>query len=309
MKPISSNKISVVIPTCNRPNDLLCAVDSILKQNRLPDELLIVDQSRDDLSKNLITNLFAELRNNVNLKYIHDDSIPGLVAAKKVAASLASGDIIMFLEDDVILEDDYIENMIQGFIHNHDMMGACGVVMEVAGADKFYQLFFHLFHRGIFHDRRVGIHGNPQEWNQKLIQSNFLSGGVSAYRREVFERVPFDTKNNFFMLEDIVFSTNAVRVFGEGKFYINTSARLEHRMSPVNRDRFTARYERKLREYACFYKLNRDQRWALLNFVWLLSGLFMESFFMILKSRHFGPLIGSVRGLIQGIKQKIQPLT
>jgi GT2 family glycosyltransferase len=309
MKQISSNKISVVIPTRNRPDDLLCAVDSVLKQNRLPDELLIVDQSKNDLSKNLITNLFAEHRNSINLKYIHDESISGLVAAKKAAVCSASGDIIMFLEDDIILEDNYIENMIQGFIHNPDMMGACGVVMEVAGDHKFYQLFFHLFHRGIFYDRRVGIHGNPQEWDQKLIPSNFLSGGVSAYRREVFEKVTFDTKNNFFMLEDIVFSTQAGRKFGEDKFYINTSARLKHRISPVNRDIFTARYERKLREYTCFYKLNRDKKWSLSNFVWLLSGLFMEAFFMTLKSRHFGPLIGSVKGLIQGIKQKIQPLT
>lgn len=300
--------ISVVIPTRDRPQDLAHAVNSVISQDRLPDELLIVDQSKNDVSKRTILDLIDTQNSNINLKYILDVSIHGLVAAKEIAVYMSLGDIVMFLEDDVVLDKDYVKNMLQGFTNNPNMMGSCGVVKEVPNAKKFYQSFFYLFHRGIFYDRRVGIHGNSKKWDSKMIQSNFLSGGISAYLREVFERVKFDTQNDFFMLEDIVFSTNAVREFGEGKFYINTSARLEHRMSPVNRDRFTARYEHKLREYICFYKLNRDKEWALLNLIWLFFGLFIEALLTSFKSFSFGPFIGTCKGLIKGVKQKIQPL-
>mgnify|MGYP000465487560 CR=1 FL=1 len=40
--------ISAVIPTKNRPHDLLQAVRSILSQKRLPDQLIIIDQSNDN---------------------------------------------------------------------------------------------------------------------------------------------------------------------------------------------------------------------------------------------------------------------
>jgi GT2 family glycosyltransferase len=297
--------ISAVIPTRNRPDDLIRTVNSIIRQNLLPDELLIIDQSRDDISKNLVMNLFAEQGDSINLKYILDDSIQGLVAAKEVAVSIGLGDIIMFLEDDVVLEEDYIDNMAQGFIDHPEMMGSCGVVTEVPNVNKFYQSFFHLFHRGIFYDKRVGVHGNSKKWEQLLIQSNYLSGGLSAYRREVFEKVKFDTKNDFFMLEDINFSTRVVREFGEDRFFINTSARLQHKMSAVNRSKFKVRYERKLREYICFYKLNCDQKMSLTNLLWLLIGLFIEACFESLKSLNFGPLKGSLAGLVKGIRQKI----
>lgn len=39
------NTITAVIPTRNRPVDLVKAVASVLSQTRLPDEFMIVDQS------------------------------------------------------------------------------------------------------------------------------------------------------------------------------------------------------------------------------------------------------------------------
>ena len=53
-----------------------------------------------------------------------------------------------------------------------------------------------------------------------LIPSDYISGGLSAYRREVFEAVPFDVENGFFALEDIDFSTRVARAYGS-RLYIN----------------------------------------------------------------------------------------
>ena len=36
---------SVVIPTKNRPTELATVIDSLLAQSRLPDQLIIIDQS------------------------------------------------------------------------------------------------------------------------------------------------------------------------------------------------------------------------------------------------------------------------
>lgn len=301
-------KITAVIPTKDRAADLVRAIESITCQTRLPDELIVIDQSADTQAKDAVASLIAHLDCGINLVYIHDNRIAGLVEAKAAAVSLSHGDVVMFLEDDVVLEKEYVARLAQGFVDKPDMMGCCGVIAEVAIAGPVYRAIFHLFHRGIFFDKRVDIHGQLTDVHDTFIQSAFLSGGVSAYRRVVFERVKFDTVNGFFMLEDIDFSTRAVREFGRERFFINTSARLAHLMSPVNRARLRPRYQRKLREFICFYKKNKDRNGALPSLLWLLVGLGIEAVVAAARSRHLGPISGYFSGILDGIQWKIKPV-
>ena len=103
------------------------------------------------------------------------------------------------------------------------------------------------------------------------------------------------------MFEEIDFSTRAVREFRPEHFFIDASARLAHLMSPAYRTRLAGRYQRKLREFVCFYKRNRDQDGALGSLLWLLVGLAMEAVAVSIKSRHFGPISGSIRGLTEAV--------
>lgn len=298
-------RISAVIPTKNRVSDLVNAFKSILNQSRLPDEILVIDQSVDAFGKSKIEEMVAFSQPGFSLKYIYDPKIMGLVDAKRVAVENASGDVICFLEDDVVLEPNYIRSMEAAFEREVTMMGCCGVVTNLPTLPSNYLAFFHLFHKGIFHDPRVGVHGYSHLSESTMIQSHYLSGGTSAYRKEVFNKVPFDLENGFFMLEDIDFSTRAAKEFGEEKFYINTGARLAHMMSPVNRASLAPRYRRKLREYICFYKKNRDEKYALFSLIWLIIGLIFESIFASIRLRNIGPLEGTFRGVSDGVKWRM----
>ena len=142
-------KLSVIIPTINRPDDLVRAVTSILEQNELPYELIIVDQSIDSKSHNCIKDLFSKLKPNTNLIYIHDSSIKGLVAAKNHGVKKSNGEIISFLEDDVFLGQNYIKNTIHLFDKNEHILGCCGIVSNIRRS-FFYEMMFKLFHRGLF---------------------------------------------------------------------------------------------------------------------------------------------------------------
>src|SRR3989304_540905 len=109
--------ISAVIPTKNRPCDLANAVLSILTQSRPPAEMLVIDQRPDDESQRRVDALFAPAR-RTTLVYVHDPRIAGLVAAKQAAVARARGDIVCFLEDDVVLETGYLLNIERGFVEN-----------------------------------------------------------------------------------------------------------------------------------------------------------------------------------------------
>ncbi len=294
-------RITTVIPTKNRPDDLVRAVESLCRQTRPPDQLLIVDQSPDDSSRQRTLSALAAHGAGIAIDYVLDPAIAGLVAAKKAAVPRAIGEIVCFLEDDVVLEPEYIAEIERGFETTPEMIGCCGVVSDLPPLPPFYFRLFHFFHRGIFHDARVGVHGRTRGTGLALIRSDYLSGGLSAYRAEVFQRVPFDVENGFFALEDIDFSTRVAETFGPS-LYINPNARLEHRMSPLNRAVLGPRQERKVREFVVFYKKRRARGARRAHLVLLLVGLLFEAAFQALQSRRLAPLPGYFKGLWRGAR-------
>lgn len=294
--------LTVVIPTLNRPIDLLKAIESICCQTRLPDEMIIVDQSVNNSSISAVKRAMS-FYESVKLQYIHDASILGLVDAKRVSVLHASGDIICFLEDDVVLERDYLKCIELGFIKNKVMIGCSGFITNQPNSSVIYRVLFQVFHRGIFRDPRMSIKVAYTGYDNKLIPSNMLSGGVSAWRREVFDQIPFDVQNGFHMLEDVDFSTRVQHHFGN-RLFINPNARLAHYFSPVGRRTLGARQRTKLRECFTYYKKRRDWNWATISFLWLLSGMFFEATSQSIKSRSLGPIIGYFMGVVDGINKK-----
>jgi GT2 family glycosyltransferase len=297
------NPITVVIPTLNRPKDLKRAIKSILAQRKFPDEIIVVDQSLDDLSFRAV-NLIMSKYKQIKLTYIHDSRILGLVDAKRVAVNHASGDLICFLEDDIVLETDYLEQIELGFIKNSNMIGCSGVITNPPNVNFLYKFLFVMFHRGIFKDKRIDVNGIYTGYSNALIESDMLSGGVSAWRREVFDKVEFDVANGFHMFEDIDFSTRVARHYGN-RLFINPNARLAHYCSPINRDVLDIRQRRKVRECFIYYKKRKDLPSAAISFYWLLLGMLLEAIFQSFSCLSFKPTQGYMLGLIDGYTKKI----
>jgi glycosyltransferase involved in cell wall biosynthesis len=294
-------KISTIVPTIFRPAGLAEVVDSILKQTRIPDELIIVDQSPDDRSKNVVNEIFAGRRERPNLVYVHDSSFQSLVHAKEVGVRNSSGDVVSFLEDDVVLSPDYLQEMEVEFLKNPAMKGCSGIIPDSPLWTDFYRFFFHLFHRGLFYDPRGNFHNKNNVDGRVMHESNYLSGGISAYKKEVFEKVEFDRLNDFHMFEDVDFSTRAAKIFGKENFFVHTGMHLEHKMSPINRPSLRPRWRRKLRETLCFFKKNQDRSFSLVCLLWLLIGACLESLVSAVRLNNAGPVTGAARGVVDGI--------
>lgn len=107
--------VSVIIPTHNRLDNLIKAVESVCSQTLQPREIIIVD----DASKIPVK---GALR-NVNPKGVHiiceRFSKPhGACVARNRGAELAIGDVLMFLDDDDSWEPQKIEKQIEIFKKN-----------------------------------------------------------------------------------------------------------------------------------------------------------------------------------------------
>ncbi len=106
----SSNAVSVLIPTKNRPQDVLTCIRSVNKQSVQPSEIIIVDASdKKGLEALLIKNYGAETR----IKYVPSEA--GLTHQLNIGVRESSGDIVLVLDDDVILNEDYVQEILKVF--------------------------------------------------------------------------------------------------------------------------------------------------------------------------------------------------
>jgi glycosyltransferase involved in cell wall biosynthesis len=122
---IDSPFLSIIITayTTERLNDIHELLKSIKNQSYLNIEtIFVVERSKELLEK---VHSFAEEYNIPHLKVLFNDGEPRLSAARNVGIKKASGDIIAFVDDDVLLYPDWAENMVKAF-YDDSIFGVTG---------------------------------------------------------------------------------------------------------------------------------------------------------------------------------------
>lgn len=103
--------ITVIIPTMNRQTSLFQTLRNIVGGQKLPDQIIIVDQSDSGVvrceSKKMVIELFA---GKSVVEYVCLD-LPSLTHARNVGMSKATEDVVVFMDDDVDLKKDTIHNV------------------------------------------------------------------------------------------------------------------------------------------------------------------------------------------------------
>ena len=114
--------VSVIIPTCRRPQMLLDCVASILRNNFLDFEIIIVDQDRE---RTLQAELARRFNGDGRIVYLTLDA-PSASRARNLAIRRARGHILVFSDDDVEVEPDWLRAYMAAF-------DACGQEPIVVG--------------------------------------------------------------------------------------------------------------------------------------------------------------------------------
>jgi len=229
-------KISVVIPTKNRIKDLKECVESLINQTQPIDELIVVDGSTDNETKEYI----EEIKRRVSFKCIYvRQNKGGLSTARNIGNKESNGDIIFQLEDDIVLHKDYINKIVEIFLNdrNGEIGGVAGVNEKESEnkIDKLYNLLSTVF--GIVFLRTspkggdVTIAGHHSKLpTNKVSDVKWLFNG--AFRKEVVKQFKYDERleaiSPFAYYEDFDYS---YRVSTKYKLVIVPAAKYIHRSS------------------------------------------------------------------------------
>ena len=94
----------------NREQELYGLIDSVVQQVRPPDQFVVVDAGSNP---HLEAELLGRLRGRVPLTYVHAE--PGLPHQRNVGVGASTGDILAFLDDDVVLDRDFVAEVVGFF--------------------------------------------------------------------------------------------------------------------------------------------------------------------------------------------------
>lgn len=122
----TSCKVSICVPTCNRPELIVECLDSCLAQTHTNIEILIGDDSSDSRTQALIAARYAH---DARIRYVKNE--PSLGQARNVASlfARASGDKIALIHDDDYFANDGIASLLELWKQHPQL--------EVAFADQY----------------------------------------------------------------------------------------------------------------------------------------------------------------------------
>ncbi len=181
-------KISTIIPTYCRPQDLKRCLAALQNQTRLPDEVIVVVRDTDAVTWKFLDRFDS---NFLSLKLV-EISIPGVVSAMNLGLEKSQGDIIAFTDDDAAPHSDWLQKIEQHFLKDEDKS-----VGGVGGRDWQYS-----GNRLIEADKKVigklqwsgGVIGNHHIGLGEAREVDVLKGVNMSFRRSAIKGMLFDER-------------------------------------------------------------------------------------------------------------------
>lgn len=224
--------ISVIIPTVGRELDLIKAIQSIERNSIKPFEILIIDQG--DIKQGRFKNF------SLNLKLIKINK-KSSTQARNIGIELAKGDIISFLDDDIVLKKNYFEEVLESFIKYEKVKIVQGKIINYQ-SNKKIDFFWGLFlgpgsikktNYVRKHNFENIFYGSDSDSGEYCM---WASGSNMNVRKEVFNYEKFDSKLiRYSSGEDVDFSFRVYKRFGINSILFQPKAQLVHKVIPSGR--------------------------------------------------------------------------
>jgi GT2 family glycosyltransferase len=235
-----------------RAKPLLQLLQSVQEQSLYPDAILIIDGSINKETEIILKqNQFRNL-----LYYSVPPEYRGLTRQRNYGIDRVGteAEVVCFLDDDTVLEVDYFEKLLKTYQDYPEALGVGGYIIneskyEFVGYNykvPFDEYYYDGWTRkdgsrfvlrkklGLDSDCPPGYsslysHGRSVGFlppSDKVYEVEMLMGGVSSFRKKVFEKFKFSTYfEGYGLYEDADFSLRVAQI---GKLYINTAAKLHH---------------------------------------------------------------------------------
>jgi rhamnosyltransferase len=175
--------ISIIIPTLNAENHLRALLSSLRNQS-IPCEIIVIDSSSEDNTREIAESLGATV-----IAISREDFNHG--GTRNLGVRHTDSDIIVFFTQDVLPANEHaIENLIRPFYDNKDIGAAYGRQLPRQGANPIEA------HARLFNYPSTSVVKNITDISKFGIKTVFISNSFAAFRYSALSSVggfPSDT--------------------------------------------------------------------------------------------------------------------
>jgi GT2 family glycosyltransferase len=235
-----NERVSVIVPTIGRPEPLRRLLESLRDQTVRVHEVLIADGSDNDAVAAL-TGEASWSAAGLSLRRIAVQP-PNAVRQRCVAIAEATGDLLLFLDDDVVLEPDCVERMIDVLRARPTVVAVLATFRNQAWpmptrAWRFYLRRIAGLGENGWQGRVVGplLRFGYEPLSEQLMPMEWVTTGQTMVRRSAYDAA--GGFSDFFlhrctMNEDVDLGIKLAKV---GAIVLNPAARLAHFHAPGGR--------------------------------------------------------------------------
>lgn len=175
--------ISVILCTYNRDRYIYNVLRSIVNGDlpRSEYEIVLVDNNSSDNTKGECQRFAADFP-DVVLRYCFEEK-QGLSHARNCGITNAHGDLLVYVDDDAIVNKEYLSTYADFFKRNSDAVAAGGPILPQYDGCEEPQWMSHYTRQLITGKLYLGEH------EREFPHDAFPGGGNAAYRKSVFDTV------------------------------------------------------------------------------------------------------------------------
>lgn len=175
--------ISVILCTYNRDRYIYNVLRSIVNGDlpRSEYEIVLVDNNSSDNTKGECQRFVADFP-DVVLRYCFEEK-QGLSHARNCGITNAHGDLLVYVDDDAIVNKEYLSTYADFFKRNSDAVAAGGPILPQYDGCEEPQWMSHYTRQLITGKLYLGEH------EREFPHDAFPGGGNAAYRKSVFDTV------------------------------------------------------------------------------------------------------------------------
>jgi len=267
-------------------------------KNRKPYELILVDQSDDVSTRQVLDDWASE---GIQKKYIHRE-VRSLILARNAGIEASENtDLIAFFDDDILLNQEFCEEVVKVFENDMEQVyaGGMGTVDQWEYKSKPLQSFFLMPHEGSGKFLKSGAPTFPH-WKKEFAETEFVSGGCTFWRRSVIKEYLFDERLSQYGHGDDV--DVSYRISRKHKLFLQPKAVCYQHENPPGRD-LGRKYRRAWIQN--MYYLAQKNDMSLIAYFWCVFGYFLRDLVCL----DFQRLLGDYEGLRNIILRRIDTIS
>ena len=267
-----TKSIAIIITTRNRPDNLETLLKSIKGNSKSPKTVMIVSCGEN------VDYVIRNYKSSLNIIHEHL-TVSNQFFQKQIALqkTTKSHDFILFLDDYVILDKNFIHECIQSFSALDMNVAGMGVTVTnyIAGIPK-----FRLFRKKMFNysdaPGSVLKSGNamPYQNSPKFSRTNWLNG-TSVWRSKIFDEfIHTKMASSYSAAEDLIFSYPISKKY---KLLTNSDLKIKYGKRIISDKRFFTR-----NKSTNLHKLFFIEQHPELSKFWFYSNLYLSTTLMLI---------------------------